>query len=71
MTVIHEDTPDQFTVVDTVKTQKLSKMMALDPKTHRLFVPCGEIRLQPPASPGGEQIKTVVPGTFSILVLGR
>src|SRR4029077_7572144 len=36
--VFHEDTPDQFSVVDTVKTQVGAKTMVLDTKTHNLFL---------------------------------
>jgi DNA-binding beta-propeller fold protein YncE len=38
ITVIHEDTPDQYSVVETVKTLPRAKTMALDAKTHRLFL---------------------------------
>ncbi len=38
VTVIHEDSPDKYTVIETVKTLPRAKTMALDPKTHRLFL---------------------------------
>lgn len=38
VTVIHEDSPDTYSVVETVKTVPRAKTMALDPKTHRLFL---------------------------------
>ncbi len=38
ITVIHEDNPDTYSVVETVKTVPRAKTMALDPKTHRLFL---------------------------------
>lgn len=38
ITVIHQDSPDQYSVVQTVKTLPRAKTMALDPKTHRLFL---------------------------------
>jgi YVTN family beta-propeller protein len=38
ITVIHEDSPDKYSVVETVKTLPRAKTMALDPKTHRLFL---------------------------------
>ncbi len=43
LTVIHEDTPDKYSVVETVKTQKRSRTLTLDEKTHRLFVPGGAV----------------------------
>ncbi len=38
ITIIHQDSPDKYSVVDTVKTVPRAKTMALDPKTHRLFL---------------------------------
>jgi YVTN family beta-propeller protein len=38
ITVIREDSPDKYSVVETVKTLPRAKTMALDPKTHRLFL---------------------------------
>jgi DNA-binding beta-propeller fold protein YncE len=38
ITVIHEDSPDKYSLVETVKTMPRAKTMALDPKTHRLFL---------------------------------
>lgn len=42
ITIIHQDTPDKYSVVDTVKTAPRAKTMALDPKTHRLFLSTAE-----------------------------
>jgi DNA-binding beta-propeller fold protein YncE len=42
VTVIHQDDPDKYTVVETVKTAPRAKTMALDPKTHRLFLSTAE-----------------------------
>ena len=38
ITVIHEDTADKYSVVQTVKTLPHAKTMALDAKTHQLFL---------------------------------
>ena len=38
ITVIHQDSPDKYSVVETVKTLPRAKTMALDPKTHQLFL---------------------------------
>jgi YVTN family beta-propeller protein len=42
VTVIHQDSPDNYSVIDTVKTLPRAKTMALDPKTHRLFLSTAE-----------------------------
>jgi DNA-binding beta-propeller fold protein YncE len=38
VTVFRQDSPDQYSLVETVKTAPRAKTMALDPKTHRLFL---------------------------------
>ena len=38
VTVIQQDSPDKYHVVESVKTRPRAKTMALDPKTHRLFL---------------------------------
>jgi YVTN family beta-propeller protein len=38
ITAIRQDSPDKYSVVETVKTLPRAKTMALDPKTHRLFL---------------------------------
>ncbi len=38
VTVIRQDSPDHYSLVETVKTAPRAKTMALDPKTHRLFL---------------------------------
>jgi DNA-binding beta-propeller fold protein YncE len=42
ITVIHQDTPDKYTVVETIKTLPRAKTMALDPRTHQLFLSTAE-----------------------------
>ncbi len=42
ITVIREDSPDKYSSVETVKTLPKAKTMALDPKTHRLFLSTAE-----------------------------
>ena len=42
ITVIHQDSPDKYSGVETVKTAPRAKTMALDPKTHRLFLSTAE-----------------------------
>jgi YVTN family beta-propeller protein len=37
--VFHQDSPDKYTLLENVTTNPGSKTMALDPKTHNLFVP--------------------------------
>jgi DNA-binding beta-propeller fold protein YncE len=42
ITVIHQDSPDKYSVVETVKTLPKAKTLALDLKTHQLFLSAAE-----------------------------
>jgi DNA-binding beta-propeller fold protein YncE len=67
LTVIHEDSPDKFTVVDTVPTKRSARTMGLDLKTHNIFLPSADF--DPPAP--GERRGKMKPGSFAILVVGK
>ena len=70
--VFHEDSPDHFSVVETVKTEFGARNMALDPKNHQLFIDSADFT--PAAEPTAEQPHpqpTPVSGTFRMLVYGR
>jgi len=42
ITVVRQDTPDRYSVVETIKTLPKAKTMAFDPKTHHLFLSTAE-----------------------------
>jgi hypothetical protein len=67
LTVIHEDSPDKFTVIDNVPTKKSARTMGLDLKTHNIFLPAADF--EPPAP--GERRGKMKPGSFVILVVGK
>jgi hypothetical protein len=69
LTVIHQDTPDQYRVIATVQTQKSARTMALDPATHRLFLAAGRLGDTPPATADDPHPRpSVAPDSFVILV---
>jgi hypothetical protein len=67
LTVIHEDSADKFTVIDTVPTKRSARTMGLDLKTHNIFLPTADF--DPPAP--GERRGKMKPGSFAILVVGK
>jgi DNA-binding beta-propeller fold protein YncE len=67
LTVVHEDSPDKYTVIENVATKKSARTMALDLKTHNIFLAAADF--DPPA-PGQERPK-MKPGTFVILVFAK
>ena len=44
MSIIHEDSPDKYTVVDNVTTQFGARTMTLDPKTHHVFTETADFK---------------------------
>lgn len=70
--IFHEDSPNKFTVVETVKTEVGAKTMGLDIKTHRLFLDTSDFGPAPAPTPGrpNPQAPTVL-GTFRVLVYGQ
>jgi DNA-binding beta-propeller fold protein YncE len=67
LTVIHEDSADKYSVVDTVATKRSARTMALDLKTHTIFLPSAEF--EPPAP--GERRGKMKPGSFAILLVTK
>ena len=72
LTVIHEDSPDQYTLVENVATEPGARTLAFDSKTGRVFMATAQ--REKPAAPTKEEPKPrgkVVPGSFHLLVVGR
>jgi DNA-binding beta-propeller fold protein YncE len=68
LTVIHQDTPDTYHVVQTLQTGPASRNVGLDPINHRLFV-AGAKFGPPPA--GGTGRGAMLPGSFTLMVIER
>jgi len=72
LTVVREVSPDSFAVVDTVPTQRGARTLALDPRTHAVFLATADYGPAPAPTPEQPRPRpVVVPGTFVILVVGR
>jgi len=72
LTVVHEDSPDKFTVVEDVPTKPRARTMALDPKTHEVFLVTADFGPRPAATPDNPRPRPpILPGTFVVLVFGK
>lgn len=70
-TIAKEETPDKLTVVQILKTERGARTMAIDPKTHRIYLPSAQFQPPPSPSPGMSPGRpTVVPNTLKLLVYG-
>ena len=70
-TIVKEEPPDKLTVLQTLKTERGARTMALDPKSHRIYLPSAQFQSPPSPSPGMSPARpTVVPNTLKLLVYG-
>ena len=67
LTVIHQDSPDSYRVVQTLKTMPLSRNMGIDPVTHRIYLAGAKFG----AAPSGRGRPPMEPGSFVVLVVER
>jgi DNA-binding beta-propeller fold protein YncE len=66
VTIAKEQAPDELSVVQTLATQRGARTIALDPKTHRIYLPTADFG--PPPSEGARP--SIVPNTMRLLVYG-
>jgi DNA-binding beta-propeller fold protein YncE len=72
LTVVREESPSKFSVAENVKTQEGARTLALDEKTHQVFVVTA--KFGPPPAPTAENAHprhTILPDSFVVLVLGK
>jgi len=70
-TIAKEEAPEKLSVVQTLKTERGARTMALDPKTHRIYLPSAQFQPPPSPSPGVSPARpTIVPNTLKLLVYG-
>jgi DNA-binding beta-propeller fold protein YncE len=70
LTVIHEDSPDKYHVVQTLATMPGSRNMGLDPVSHAIFL--SGAKFEPlPAGATGRQRPKMVPGSYVVLEVER
>jgi len=72
LTVVHEDSKDKFSVVDNVPTQRGARTMALDPKTHEVYLVTAEFGPRPePTKENPRPRPPMLPDSFVVLVFAR
>ena len=71
LTVLHEVTPDTYSLVQAVVTQVGARTMALDAKTHNVFLVTATPLTTPPGSEAPPWRRSYAPGSFVVLIVGR
>jgi YVTN family beta-propeller protein len=69
--IARKEAPDKLTVLQILKTERGARTMALDPKTHRIYLPSAQFEPAPAPSPGASPARpSIVPNTLKLLVYG-
>jgi YVTN family beta-propeller protein len=70
LTVVKQESADKYTVLDNVKTEKSARTMALDSKTHKIYLPAAQFGPPPTATADNPHPRPkAVPGTFHLVVV--
>jgi len=72
LTVVREESSSKFSVAENVKTQEGARTLALDEKTHQVFVVTAKFGPPPAPTPDNPHPRrSILPDTFVVLVLGK
>jgi DNA-binding beta-propeller fold protein YncE len=72
LTVVKEESPEKFSVAENVPTQQGARTLALDAKTHNIFVVTA--KFGPPPAPTADNPhprRSILPDSFVVLVVGK
>ncbi len=72
LTIVKEQSPDKFAVLETVTTEPGARTIALDPRTHHIYLVTAKLQPPPPGTdPNARRRRTYEPGSFVVLVVGK
>ena len=70
MTIVHEDSPDKFTVTQTLPTMARARTLTIDQRTHKLYTVSAEFGAAPaPTAAAPRPRAPMVPGSFTLLTV--
>jgi DNA-binding beta-propeller fold protein YncE len=72
LTVVRPEGPEGYAVLEQVPTKRGARTMALDPTTHRIYLPTAEYGPAPAATKENPRPRpAMLPGSFQVVVVGR
>jgi DNA-binding beta-propeller fold protein YncE len=72
LTIAHEDSPSNFSLVEMIQTQRGARTMALDYATHAVYVVTADFGPTPEATKDNPHPRpTIVPDTFTLLIFSK
>jgi DNA-binding beta-propeller fold protein YncE len=71
LTIIKESSPTEFSVEQTLPTKRGARTLTFDPTTGHIFTATADFGPAPAAQPGQRSRPPMIPGTFSLIVIGQ
>lgn len=72
LSIFHQDSADKYSLVQNVKTLPGARTMAVDHKTGTVYLPVADVGETPAPTPENPRPRPrMVPGSFSVLVVGK
>ena len=72
LSIFRQQSPDKYSLVQNVKTLPGARTMALDQKTGRVYLPVADVGPRPDPTPASPNPRApMIPGTFSVLLVGQ
>ncbi len=71
LTVIHEDGANNYKVLENTATKRGARTIALDERTHRLYLPTAEFEPAIATNTEKSERPKMIPGTFQVLVIEK
>jgi YVTN family beta-propeller protein len=69
ISVYQEMTADNYVLIQTITSKRSARTIALDPRTHLIYLPAADLDKPDPAQPNARP--RMIPGTFQVLVVGQ
>ncbi len=69
ITAIKEQSPNDYVVVETIITKPRARTIAMDDKTHAMFLPTAEFEKPTDPNPNPRARPKMIPGSFQVLVV--
>jgi YVTN family beta-propeller protein len=72
LTVVHEDSPDHYSVAQNLETKRGARTMAMDPDGSHLYLVTAEFGPRPdPTAENPRPRPPIVPGSFEVIVVSK
>ncbi|MGA8310343.1 MAG: YncE family protein [Terriglobales bacterium] len=70
LTVVRQDGPDKYAVLENVPTERSARTMSLDTKTHKIYLSAAQLGAAPEATADNPHPRPrIIPDSFHVLVL--